>query len=61
MYPTVGLWDDGDDVDIATYRCRTNTTMFNNTLPNNWTFKSIIHADMDTVLKMLWMVLGIML
>ena len=49
MYPTVGLWEDTDDVDIATYRCRTNTTMFNNTLPNNWTFKSIIHADMDTV------------
>lgn len=49
MYPTAGLWEDADDLDITSYRCRTNTTMFNNTLPNNWGFKSIIHADMDDV------------
>jgi len=49
MYPTIGLWEDTDDVDITSYRCRTNTTMFNNILPNNWAFKSIIHADMDDV------------
>lgn len=49
MYPTAGLWDSGDDLDITSYRCRTNTTMFNNTLPNNWAFKSCIHADMDDV------------
>jgi len=49
MYPTATLWEDTDDLDITSYRCRTNTTMFNNILPNNWGFKSIIHADMDNV------------
>ena len=49
MYPTANLWEDTDDLDITSYRCRTNTTMFNNILPNNWGFKSIIHADMDNV------------
>jgi len=49
MYPTMGLWDNTDDMDINAYHCRTNSTMFNNTLPNNWAFKSCIHADMDNV------------
>jgi len=49
MYPTAGIWEDGDDLNISNYECRTNTTMFNNSLPNNWAFKSLIHADMDNV------------
>tara|TARA_Y100000592_G_scaffold72440_1_gene112681 strand:- start:808 stop:2730 length:1923 start_codon:yes stop_codon:yes gene_type:complete len=49
MYPTVGLWEDRDEIDITAYHCRTNSTMFNNKLANNWAFKSCIHADMDTV------------
>tara|TARA_R100000697_G_scaffold56690_2_gene70014 strand:- start:1957 stop:3879 length:1923 start_codon:yes stop_codon:yes gene_type:complete len=49
MYPTMGLWDNTDTMDINAYHCRTNSTMFNNILPNNWAFKSCIHADMDTV------------
>lgn len=51
MYPTAGFYDSGDDVNIATYRCRTNSTMFNNKLPNTWAFKSTIHADMDNVFE----------
>ena len=51
MYPTVGLWETGDSVDIATYRCRTNTTMYDNKLANNWSFKSTIHADMNDVFE----------
>jgi hypothetical protein len=51
MYPTIGLYEAGDDVDIATYRCRTNSTMYNNSLPNNWAFKCCIHADMDRVFE----------
>jgi len=49
MYPTVGLWESGDDVDVTVYRCRTSTTMDKNILPNNWTFKCKIHADMERV------------
>lgn len=51
MYPTVGLWEDEDEIDINVYRCRTNTTMFNNRLANNWAFKCCIHADMDRVFE----------
>ena len=51
MYPTVGLYDSGDDINIATYRCRTDSTMFNNKLANNWSFKSTIHADMNNVFE----------
>ena len=49
MYPTVGLWDLGETVKVSSYRCRTSSTIHKNILPNNWGFKSIIHADMDTV------------
>ena len=49
MYPTAGLWETGDDLNISTYECRTNSTIHKNILPNNWSFKSIIHADMDNV------------
>ena len=49
MYPTAGLWETGDDLNISTYECRTNSTIHKNILPNNWSFKSIIHADMDDV------------
>jgi len=51
MYPTIGLYESGDDVDISTYRCRTNSTMYNNSLPNNWAFKSCVHADMNNVFE----------
>lgn len=51
MYPTVGLWLDTDSVNISSYRCRTSSTMDKNILPNNWAFKSIIHADMDRVFE----------
>jgi len=51
MYPTVGLYEDTDEIRLATYRCRTNSTMFNNELPNNWAFKSCIHADMNDVFE----------
>ena len=49
MYPTAGLWEDTDDLNISTYECRTGATIHKNILPNNWAFKSIIHADMDNV------------
>ena len=49
MYPTAGLWENGDTFNISTYECRTNSTIHKNILPNNWAFKSIIHADMDNV------------
>ncbi len=49
MYPTAGLWENGDDLNVSTYECRTNSTIHKNILPNNWAFKSIIHADMDNV------------
>ncbi len=49
MYPTAGLWDIGDDLNISKYECRTSSTIHKNILPNNWAFKSIIHADMDNV------------
>lgn len=51
MYPTVGLWEDTDEIDISSYKCRTNSTMFDNKLANNWAFKSCIHADMDRVFE----------
>jgi len=51
MYPTVGLYDSGDDIDISVYRCRTNSTMFNNKLVNNWAFKSCVHANMNDVFE----------
>jgi len=51
MYPTVGLWTTGDDVDVTVYRCRTSSTMDKNILPNNWAFKTLIHADMDRVFE----------
>ena len=49
MYPTIGLWEEDDTVDIDTYECRTGTTIHNNILPNNWSFKCDIHAEMDNV------------
>jgi len=49
MYPTAGLWEDTDDLNISTYECRDSTTIHRNILPNNWAFKSLIHADMDDV------------
>lgn len=49
MYPTAGLWEEDDTLDIDTYECRTGTTIHNNILPNNWSFKCDIHADMDNV------------
>lgn len=49
MYPTVGLWITGDDVDITSYKCRTSSTMDKNIIPNHWAFKCNIHADMETV------------
>ena len=49
MYPTAGLWETGDDLNVSTYECRTSSTIHRNILPNNWAFKSIIHADMDNV------------
>ena len=49
MYPTVGLWEDTDAVNISSYRCRTSSTMDKNILPNNWAFKCKIHADMEDV------------
>ncbi len=49
MYPTAGLWETGDDLNVSTYECRTSSTIHKNILPNNWAFKSIIHADMDNV------------
>ena len=49
MYPTAGLWEDTDDLNISTDECRTGATIHKNILPNNWAFKSIIHADMDNV------------
>ena len=49
MYPTAGLWESGDDLNVSTYECRTSSTIHKNILPNNWAFKSIIHADMDNV------------
>jgi len=51
MYPTAGLWDSGDDVDVTSYGCRTSSTMDKNILPNNWTFKCKIHADMERVFE----------
>ena len=51
MYPTVGLWEDRDEVEITSYRCRTSSTMDKNILPNNWTFKTKIHADMERVFE----------
>lgn len=51
MYPTVGLWENGDEVEITSYRCRTSSTMDKNILPNNWTFKCKIHADMERVFQ----------
>ena len=49
MYPTVALTKTNETVKITSYRCRTSSTIHKNILPNNWGFKSIIHADMDTV------------
>lgn len=49
MYPTAGLWEDNDELEITTYECRNSTTIHKNILPNNWAFKSLIHADMDNV------------
>ena len=51
MYPTVGLWEDGDTIDITEYRCRDSTTIFRNKLVNNWNVKAEIHADLDTIYK----------
>lgn len=51
MYPTVGLWETGDDINISKYECRTSSTIHKNILPNNWAFKSCIHADMNNVFK----------
>mgnify|MGYP003642287133 CR=1 FL=1 len=41
MYPTVGLWDDGDIIDIENYSCRTESTMWNNQPENSWITKTI--------------------
>jgi len=49
MYPTAGLWETGDDLNVSKYECRTSSTIHRNILENNWAFKSIIHADMDNV------------
>tara|TARA_Y100000004_G_scaffold161204_1_gene189147 strand:- start:42 stop:1976 length:1935 start_codon:yes stop_codon:yes gene_type:complete len=51
MYPTMGLWEDQDEVEITSYRCRTSSTIDENILPNNWTFKTKIHADMERVFQ----------
>jgi len=42
MYPTVWLQDEGDDVSIDTYECRTNSTITNNFPENSWITKSKI-------------------
>jgi hypothetical protein len=49
MYPTFSIWDDSDELDISTYRSRTNSTMYLNKIYNNWLFKCNIHADMNTI------------
>jgi len=49
MYPTVGLWSDGDTIDISEYTPRTGSTIYKNIIPNHWAFKCRIHADMNTV------------
>jgi len=49
MYPTVGLFTDGDTVDVNKYNCRTSSTIQYNKVVNTWAFKCNIHADMDTV------------
>jgi hypothetical protein len=49
MYPTVGLYVSGDEVELTSYRCRTDSTIHKNIIPNHWGFKCRVHADMDTV------------
>tara|TARA_R110002096_G_scaffold27366_2_gene83889 strand:+ start:6143 stop:8098 length:1956 start_codon:yes stop_codon:yes gene_type:complete len=36
MYPTVGFWNDGDDISITAYNCRTSSTIWNNQPENTW-------------------------
>ena len=42
MYPTVCLWEDGDEVDITRYECRTGTTIYNNQPENSWVTRCTI-------------------
>jgi len=42
MYPTVNLWEDGDNVDITRYECRTGTTIYNNQPENSWVTRCTI-------------------
>ena len=39
MYPTFGLWEDGDSCDIDKYMGRTESTMWNNQPENTWITK----------------------
>ena len=47
MYPTIGLEEDDDTVDVTVYRCRDNTTIKDNKVYNDWAVKCRIHSDMD--------------
>ena len=42
MYPTVNLWEDGDNVDITRYECRKGTTIYNNQPENSWVTRCTI-------------------
>lgn len=42
MYPTVYLWEDGDDVEISVYQCRTGSTIYNNQPENSWVSRATI-------------------
>jgi hypothetical protein len=47
MYPTVWFEDQGDDISIDTYECRTDSTITNNYPENSWVTKSKIATFID--------------
>ena len=47
MYPTVGLEENGDTVNISSYRCRDSSTIKDNKVYNDWSVKCRIHQNMD--------------
>lgn len=47
MYPTIGLEEDDDTVNVTAYKCRNNTTIKDNKVYNDWAVKCRIHSDME--------------
>ena len=47
MYPTVSFWEDGDNITISAYNCRTSSTIWNNQPENSWITRTLTGINLN--------------